>query len=94
MMNQELSQNQDAEMAEKCRKALEKSYGIDIPMPKCVVKKVNMQKNSNYSEAKKCSKIDYLKRSSVLKMGRHLMMKPFERWLKFKVTRDSPAKNS
>ena len=44
MINQELSQNQDREMAEKCRKALEKAYGIDIPMPKCMVKKANMQK--------------------------------------------------
>ena len=44
MMNQELSQNQDAEMAEKCRKALEKSYGVDIPLPKYMVKKANMQK--------------------------------------------------
>jgi len=44
MMNQELSENQDGEMAEKCRRALEKSYGADIPMPKCIVRKANMQK--------------------------------------------------
>jgi len=44
MMNQELSQNQEEEMAEKCRKALEKSYGVDIPLPKYMVKKANMQK--------------------------------------------------
>jgi len=44
MMNQEFSKDYDSEMAEKCRRALEKSYGIDIPMPKCLLKKVNMQK--------------------------------------------------
>ena len=44
MMNQELSQNQDREMAEKCRKALEKSYGVDIPMPKCMAKKSSAPK--------------------------------------------------
>jgi hypothetical protein len=44
MLNQELSQNEDGEMAEKCRKALEKSYGIAIPIPKCMLKKANVQK--------------------------------------------------
>jgi len=41
MMRQKFSKNYDSEMAEKCRRALEKSYGTDIPMPKCIVKKVN-----------------------------------------------------
>jgi len=27
-------QNADTQLAEKCRKALEKSWGFDIPMPK------------------------------------------------------------
>ncbi len=45
MMNQKFSKNPDMEMAEKCRRALEKSYGTDIPMPKCMVKKGNMHKS-------------------------------------------------
>jgi hypothetical protein len=62
MINQEFTKNHDGEFAEKCRKALEKAYGVDIPMPKCMVKRANTQKKkSNYSEAKKCSKKDYLK---------------------------------
>ncbi len=44
MMRQKFSENHDSEMAEKCRRALEKSYGMDIPMPKCIVKKVNQPK--------------------------------------------------
>jgi hypothetical protein len=45
MMDQEFSKNyDDGELAEKCRRALEKSYGIEIPMPKCIAKKVNMYK--------------------------------------------------
>jgi len=44
MINQELSQNQDREIAEQCRRALEKSYGIDIPVPKFMVKKQTCKK--------------------------------------------------
>jgi hypothetical protein len=35
------SQNTDAQFAEKCRKALEKSWGVDIPKPKLISKKTN-----------------------------------------------------
>jgi len=38
MINQENVRNPDQELAEKCRKALEKSYGCAIPVPKCIVK--------------------------------------------------------
>ncbi len=34
MANQKFSQNLEDEFAEKCRKALEKSWGIEIPKPK------------------------------------------------------------
>jgi len=43
-MRQTFSKNHDSEMAEKCRRALEKSYGMDIPVPKCMIKKSNMPK--------------------------------------------------
>jgi hypothetical protein len=43
-MDQEFSKNYDVEMAEKCRRALEKSYGSDIPTPKCMTKKMSVQK--------------------------------------------------
>ena len=78
MMRQKFSKNYDSEMAEKCRRALEKSYGTDIPMPKCIVKKVNSQR-LKFFEAEKCSRTDYLKRSNVLKMGISLMLRRFER---------------
>jgi hypothetical protein len=44
MINQEFTKNHDGEFAEKCRKALEKAYGVDIPMPKCMVKRANTEK--------------------------------------------------
>jgi hypothetical protein len=34
MTKQKFSQNLEDEFAEKCRKALEKSWGIEIPKPK------------------------------------------------------------
>jgi hypothetical protein len=34
MISQEFSESLEEEFAEKCRKALEKSWGISIPMPK------------------------------------------------------------
>jgi hypothetical protein len=34
MANQKFSLNLEDEFAEKCRKALEKSWGIEIPKPK------------------------------------------------------------
>jgi hypothetical protein len=37
MINQEYAQNLNNKLAEKCRKALEKSYGSAIPVPKCIV---------------------------------------------------------
>jgi hypothetical protein len=45
MMDQSFPRDDDKEIAEKCRKALEKSFGIDIPLPKCMVKKENKNKS-------------------------------------------------
>ena len=56
MMNQKFSKNHDREMAEKCRRALEKSYGTDIPMPKCMLKKANMQKAQTFLGRKNVQK--------------------------------------
>lgn len=39
MINQENTQTLDAEFAEKCRKALEQSYGLNIPIPKALASK-------------------------------------------------------
>jgi hypothetical protein len=44
MLDQEFSNSYDADMAERCRRALEKSYGADIPMPKCMTKKAAVQR--------------------------------------------------
>ena len=45
MLDQEFSQDHDdADLAERCRRALEKSYGSDIPKPNCMVKKGIMGK--------------------------------------------------
>jgi hypothetical protein len=38
MINQEYAKNLNDEFAEKCRKALEKSYGFAVPIPKCLIK--------------------------------------------------------
>jgi hypothetical protein len=38
MRNQEYPQNLNDEFVEKCRKALEKSYGAAVPIPKCMTK--------------------------------------------------------
>jgi hypothetical protein len=38
MINQENATSYNDEFAEKCRKALEKSYGTAVPMPKCLIK--------------------------------------------------------
>jgi hypothetical protein len=35
MINQAHTQNLNYELAEKCRKALEKSCGAAVPVPKC-----------------------------------------------------------
>jgi len=56
MLNQESFKNYDGEMAEKCRRALEKSYGADIPIPKCMVKKVNVQKSWTFLGRKNVQK--------------------------------------
>ncbi len=34
MQNQKFPRNPDGALAEKCRIALEKSWGVDIPVPK------------------------------------------------------------
>jgi hypothetical protein len=36
MISQEFSENLEEEFAEKCRKALEKSWGVNVPMPNCL----------------------------------------------------------
>ena len=45
MASQKFFQDLDNKFAEKCRIALEKSWGIDIPTPKSRNIKANMQKN-------------------------------------------------
>ncbi len=44
MINQENTQTLDAEFAEKCRKALEQSYGLNIPIPKSLASKSSLHK--------------------------------------------------
>ncbi len=44
MINQENIEPYDGEFAEKCKKALEKSYGVDIPMPKNIVNKDSLRR--------------------------------------------------
>jgi len=44
MIEQEFLHDNDSELAEKCRRALEKSLGIDNPLPKYMIKRANMQK--------------------------------------------------
>jgi hypothetical protein len=44
--HQKVSQNIDNVLAEKCRIALEKSWGIDIPTPKSWNNKANRKKNT------------------------------------------------
>jgi len=39
MINREFASNHNDELAERCRKALEKECGFDIPMPKSSLKK-------------------------------------------------------
>ena len=43
MIRQKFSGSPDRILAENCRRALEKSYGIDIPLPKCLVEKETAQ---------------------------------------------------
>lgn len=47
MINQEYVQNLNDEFVEKCRKALEKSYGAAVPVPKCIVKARTFGKEYN-----------------------------------------------
>jgi hypothetical protein len=44
MINQENVQPYDAEFAEKCRKALEQSYGLNIPLPKEITNKNSLHR--------------------------------------------------
>ena len=44
MTNQEFPKNSDDKFAEKCRVALEKSWGMDIPTPKPLAKKQTFKK--------------------------------------------------
>ncbi len=39
MTNQEYDQNLNSELAEECRKALEKHYGGTVPTPKVITKR-------------------------------------------------------
>jgi hypothetical protein len=43
MANQKFSQNLEDEFAEKCRMALEKSWGIEIPKPKLKQKSMTLE---------------------------------------------------
>lgn len=45
MMQQKVSENHEMELSEKCRIALEKAFGIEIPVPKSMVKKDSKQKS-------------------------------------------------
>ena len=42
MTNDEFPQSSDDKFAEKCKDALRKSWGMDIPTPKSLVKKVKI----------------------------------------------------
>jgi hypothetical protein len=44
MITQENAETSDAQFAEKCRKALEQSYGLNIPMPKTANSKNSLNK--------------------------------------------------
>jgi hypothetical protein len=41
MVNRKYAKKSNDRLAEKCREALEKSYGFEIPVPKCLIKKRN-----------------------------------------------------
>jgi hypothetical protein len=56
MINQKFYKNHDRKMAEKCKKALEKSYGSDIPLPKCLLKKAKRQKAQTFLGRKNVQK--------------------------------------
>jgi hypothetical protein len=56
MINQKFYKNHDRKMAEKCKKALEKSYGTDIPLPKCLLKKAKKQKARTFLGRKNVQK--------------------------------------
>jgi hypothetical protein len=56
MMKQKISKNHDGVMAEKCRRALEKSFGAGIPLPKCMDKKVNMHEAKSFLGRKNVQK--------------------------------------
>ena len=43
MEEEKVSESSNVELGEKCKAALQKSWGIDIPMPKAFGKKPNMQ---------------------------------------------------
>ena len=45
MAHERFSEGLNDEFAEKCRAALQKSWGIEIPAPKSFGKKENFQKN-------------------------------------------------
>jgi len=46
MLGQKLVKNRDCDMAEKCRKALAKEHGFDIPLPKSLIKRAQKAKNN------------------------------------------------
>jgi hypothetical protein len=56
MINQKFYKNHDRKMAEKCKKALEKSYGTEIPLPKCLLKKAKRQKPQTFMGRKNVQK--------------------------------------
>jgi hypothetical protein len=52
MINQEYAQTLNNKFAEKCRKALEKSYGVAVPVPKTHYKKRELSVNNEQRKRK------------------------------------------
>ncbi len=53
MLSQELPEEFDSSLAEKCRKALEASFGKDIPVPKCIPGGQGQIQNSSGTNSQK-----------------------------------------
>jgi hypothetical protein len=48
MIEENLFVDRDKEMAEKCKRALEKSYGFEIQLPKYMLKRANARKKLTF----------------------------------------------
>ena len=49
MATQKIPQNLENDFAEKCKTALEKSWGIEIPKPKQNQKSIALKESPNYN---------------------------------------------